>query len=55
MKRRTEDWSILTKKLSAQPKGNKNFLVRVEFKKDVAGCPIVQEIAGSILRLRRIW
>lgn len=42
------DWSILTKKITgSEGKVKKLSCVRVEFKKDVSGCPVMQEIAGS--------
>jgi len=42
------DWSVLTKKfIGTNSKLSKLSCVRVEFKKDVQGCPLMQEIAGS--------
>lgn len=42
------DWSILTKKfIGLNGKVEKLACVRVEFKKDASGCPIMQEVAGS--------
>ncbi|MDD5477790.1 MAG: glutamate synthase subunit beta [Candidatus Omnitrophica bacterium] len=42
------DWSILTKKFTGSSgKVKKLSCVRVEFKKDAAGCPVMQELKGS--------
>lgn len=42
------DWSVLTKKfIGLGSKLTKLACVRVEFKKDPQGCPLMQEIAGS--------
>jgi glutamate synthase (NADPH/NADH) small chain len=42
------DWSVLTKKfIGSGSKLAKLACVRVEFKKDAQGCPLMQEIAGS--------
>jgi len=42
------DWSILTKKfVGVNGKVNKLLGVKVEFKKDASGCPVMQEIKGS--------
>jgi glutamate synthase (NADPH/NADH) small chain len=42
------DWSILTKKFTGSgTKVNKLYCVRVEFKKDASGCPIMQELKGT--------
>lgn len=42
------DWSVLTKKfIGAQGKLKKLSCVRVEFKKDASGCPLMQEVGGS--------
>ena len=42
------DWSVLTKRfIGSSSKLAKLACVRVEFKKDPQGCPLMQEIAGS--------
>jgi len=42
------DWSVLTKKfIGAGEKVKKLSCVRVEFKKDIQGCPLMREVAGS--------
>jgi glutamate synthase (NADPH/NADH) small chain len=42
------DWSVLTKRfIGSGSKLAKLACVRVEFKKDSRGCPLIQEIAGS--------
>ena len=42
------DWAVLTKKfIGGRGKVQKLLGVRVEFKKDAVGCPIMQEIGGS--------
>ncbi|PIQ91179.1 MAG: glutamate synthase [Candidatus Omnitrophica bacterium CG11_big_fil_rev_8_21_14_0_20_41_12] len=42
------DWSVLTKKfIGSNGKVEKLACIRVEFKKDASGCPIIQEVAGS--------
>ncbi|MDD5130407.1 MAG: glutamate synthase subunit beta [Candidatus Omnitrophica bacterium] len=42
------DWSILTKKFTgSNGKVERLYCVRVEFKKDNSGCPLMQEIRGS--------
>jgi glutamate synthase (NADPH/NADH) small chain len=42
------DWSVLTKKfIGSEGRVQKLSCVRVNFKKDAAGCPLMQEIKGS--------
>jgi len=42
------DWSVLTKKfIGSNGKVKKLFCVRVEFKKDGSGCPLMQEVKDS--------
>ena len=44
----TRDWSVLTKRfIGVDSKLTKLTCVRVEFKKDSQGCPLMQEIPGS--------
>jgi len=44
----SRDWSVLTKKfIGDSGKVKKLSCVKVEFKKDAKGCPLMQEIAGS--------